>query len=72
MPCKNRKLKIPTVFGTRPEAIKLAPVVRELAAHADRFESRVGLTGQHDNLYITDNPIHKGRVLAVGMVIEKK
>ena len=39
--------KILTVFGTRPEAIKLAPVVQALAARPDRFESKVVVTAQH-------------------------
>ncbi|MDF1683487.1 MAG: UDP-N-acetylglucosamine 2-epimerase (non-hydrolyzing) [Legionellaceae bacterium] len=34
------------VFGTRPEAIKMAPVVKHLAEHA-AFESNVCVTGQH-------------------------
>lgn len=40
-------MKILSVFGTRPEAIKMAPVVRELAKHANRFENRVCVTAQH-------------------------
>lgn len=39
-------MKILTVFGTRPEAIKMAPVVRALSRH-DGFESRVCVTAQH-------------------------
>jgi UDP-N-acetylglucosamine 2-epimerase (non-hydrolysing) len=39
-------MRILTVFGTRPEAIKMAPVVRRLCAD-QRFESRVCVTGQH-------------------------
>lgn len=35
-----------TVFGTRPEAIKMAPVVKRLADDA-RFTARVAVTGQH-------------------------
>ena len=31
------KLKIMTVFGTRPEAIKMAPVVMEMAKHPDEI-----------------------------------
>ena len=42
-----RKLKVLTVFGTRPEAIKMAPVVNALAAHPDEFDSRVCVTAQH-------------------------
>nr|WP_184664632.1 UDP-N-acetylglucosamine 2-epimerase (non-hydrolyzing) [Texcoconibacillus texcoconensis] len=36
-----------TVFGTRPEAIKMCPLVLELQKHSDRFESIVTVTGQH-------------------------
>lgn len=43
----QRKIKILTVFGTRPEAIKMAPVVRELERHADLIESCVVVTAQH-------------------------
>lgn len=38
--------KILIVFGTRPEAIKMAPVVRALKSHPD-FETRVCVTAQH-------------------------
>jgi UDP-N-acetylglucosamine 2-epimerase (non-hydrolysing) len=44
---KSSKLKVLTVFGTRPEAIKMAPVVNALAACPDEFESRVCVTAQH-------------------------
>jgi UDP-N-acetylglucosamine 2-epimerase (non-hydrolysing) len=40
-------LKVLTVFGTRPEAVKLGPVIRELARHPDRISSRVCVTAQH-------------------------
>lgn len=39
-------MKVLTVFGTRPEAIKLAPVLKALEA-APEVESRVCVTGQH-------------------------
>jgi UDP-N-acetylglucosamine 2-epimerase (non-hydrolysing) len=42
----SSRLKILFVFGTRPEAIKLAPVVRELAGRSD-FDCRICVTGQH-------------------------
>lgn len=42
----NSPRKILTVFGTRPEAIKLFPLVHALAADA-RFDGRVLVTGQH-------------------------
>lgn len=40
------KLKVMSIFGTRPEAIKMAPLVKELARH-DGIESICCLTGQH-------------------------
>ena len=41
-----KKIKIMSVFGTRPEAIKMAPLVKELAKYPD-LESICCLTGQH-------------------------
>jgi UDP-N-acetylglucosamine 2-epimerase (non-hydrolysing) len=41
------KKKILSVFGTRPEAIKMAPLVKELARKGDIFDSRVCVTAQH-------------------------
>ncbi len=35
------------VFGTRPEAIKMAPLVKEFQKHPDQFETIVCVTGQH-------------------------
>lgn len=35
------------VFGTRPEAIKVAPLVKAFQKHTDRFETIVCVTGQH-------------------------
>jgi UDP-N-acetylglucosamine 2-epimerase (non-hydrolysing) len=39
--------KIMIIFGTRPEAIKLCPLVRELKEHADIFKLAVCVTAQH-------------------------
>lgn len=39
--------KVMLVFGTRPEAIKMAPLVKEFQKHTDRFECSVCVTGQH-------------------------
>ncbi len=39
--------KIMLVFGTRPEAIKMAPVIKELQKHPDKFETIVTVTAQH-------------------------
>lgn len=41
------RIKVMTVFGTRPEAIKMAPVVLELAKYPDRIASVVTVTAQH-------------------------
>lgn len=35
------------VFGTRPEAIKMAPIVNELKKHPEKFDTRVCVTAQH-------------------------
>ena len=40
-------IKVLSIFGTRPEAIKMAPVVRELAKYPDRITSKVCVTAQH-------------------------
>lgn len=45
-PKTHKKIKIFTVFGTRPEAIKMAPLVLELKKH-NNLETVVCLTGQH-------------------------
>lgn len=39
--------KIILVFGTRPEAIKMAPLVKELEKYPDEFRTLVCVTGQH-------------------------
>lgn len=39
--------KILLVFGTRPEAIKMSPLVKEFQKYPDRFETLVCVTGQH-------------------------
>lgn len=39
--------KIMLVFGTRPEAIKMAPLVKEFQKHNKKFETIVCVTGQH-------------------------
>ncbi|MBB6447174.1 non-hydrolyzing UDP-N-acetylglucosamine 2-epimerase [Bacillus benzoevorans] len=43
----NRRIKVMTIFGTRPEAIKMAPLVLELKKHPERFEAVVTVTAQH-------------------------
>ncbi len=41
------KLRVLVVFGTRPEAVKLAPVIKQLEKHSEQIESRVCVTAQH-------------------------
>jgi UDP-N-acetylglucosamine 2-epimerase (non-hydrolysing) len=40
------KIKVMTVFGTRPDAVKMAPLVKELKKH-NKIESKVCVTAQH-------------------------
>ena len=42
-----KKLKLMTVFGTRPEAIKMCPLVLEMGKYPDYIESIVAVTAQH-------------------------
>lgn len=43
----TKKWKVMTIFGTRPEAIKMAPLVLELEKHSEEIESVVTVTAQH-------------------------
>lgn len=45
----TKKIKVLSVFGTRPEAIKMAPLVRALAKEQE-IESTVCVTGQHRHM----------------------
>ena len=48
MVLENREMKkIMLVFGTRPEAIKMAPLVKEFQKFPNQFETTVCVTGQH-------------------------
>ncbi len=40
-------IKVLSVFGTRPEAIKMAPLIKELEKYPELFENRVCVTAQH-------------------------
>lgn len=42
-----KRLKVITIFGTRPEAIKMAPLIKELEKHPELIESLVCVTAQH-------------------------
>ncbi|RST59517.1 UDP-N-acetylglucosamine 2-epimerase (non-hydrolyzing) [Siminovitchia terrae] len=43
----NNKIKVMAIFGTRPEAIKMAPLILELERRPDDFETTVTVTAQH-------------------------
>ena len=43
----KEKKSVLIVFGTRPEAIKMAPLVKEFEKNQDSFETRVCITAQH-------------------------
>src|SRR5690625_4100507 len=43
----NRRIKVMAIFGTRPEAIKMAPLVLELKKRTEVFEPIVTVTAQH-------------------------
>lgn len=49
--CENvkRQLKVVSVFGTRPETIKLAPVIHAME-QSPLFDSKIVLTGQHKDM----------------------
>ncbi|NPV52339.1 MAG: UDP-N-acetylglucosamine 2-epimerase (non-hydrolyzing) [Firmicutes bacterium] len=42
-----QRIKIVAIFGTRPEAIKMAPLIKELERHDDVLETIVAVTAQH-------------------------
>lgn len=46
----SNKIKVMTIFGTRPEAVKMAPLVLELRKHPEQIESVVCVTAQHRQL----------------------
>jgi UDP-N-acetylglucosamine 2-epimerase (non-hydrolysing) len=43
-------MRVLCVFGTRPEAIKMAPVVQELRKHPDHFQTCTCATAQHRDM----------------------
>ncbi len=47
---KGERKKILTIFGTRPEVIKMAPVIRQMEARSDLFQTVNVATGQHTDL----------------------
>lgn len=43
----NKPIKVMTIFGTRPEAVKMAPLVLEFQKHPENFKPIVAVTAQH-------------------------
>lgn len=43
----KERIKNLIVFGTRPEAIKMAPLIKEFEKHSEFFDTKVCVTGQH-------------------------
>ncbi|WHY97512.1 non-hydrolyzing UDP-N-acetylglucosamine 2-epimerase [Peribacillus simplex] len=43
----NEPIKVMTIFGTRPEAVKMAPLVLEFQKHPEYFKPIVAVTAQH-------------------------
>ena len=58
-------IKVMSIFGTRPEAIKMAPIVLEMAKHRGEIESLVCVTAQHREM------LDKGSVMML-TVTEKQ
>jgi UDP-N-acetylglucosamine 2-epimerase (non-hydrolysing) len=50
-PETNEKRRILVLLGTRPEVIKLAPVIMALRRHDDKFDTVVCSTGQHREMF---------------------
>lgn len=44
------KIKVLVVFGTRPEAVKMAPIVKALKAKEEIFDSKICVTAQHRDM----------------------
>ena len=72
---EQKKIKVMTVFGTRPEAIKMAPIVLELQKHPDTIVPVVSVTAQHRemldqvlNLFHI-KPDHDLNIMAAGQTL---
>ncbi|GAT90943.1 UDP-N-acetylglucosamine 2-epimerase [Apilactobacillus kunkeei] len=46
----KKPIKVMTIFGTRPEAIKMAPIILEMKINLDEFQPITVLTGQHKEM----------------------
>lgn len=45
-----KKIKVLVIFGTRPEAVKMAPIVKALKSDKQNFESKICVTAQHRDM----------------------
>lgn len=45
-----KRKKILFIFGTRPEAIKMAPIIKECQKQEDQIETKICITGQHKEM----------------------
>src|SRR5699024_1496831 len=43
----TKQIKVLSVFGTRPEAIKMAPLIHEFESREEQFKSIIAVTAQH-------------------------
>jgi len=55
------QIRVLSIFGTRPEAIKMAPVVLELQKHPDKIRSIVAVTAQHREML--DQVLHLFKIV---------
>ncbi|MCE5329243.1 UDP-N-acetylglucosamine 2-epimerase (non-hydrolyzing), partial [bacterium] len=46
----DKRIKVLISFGTRPEGIKLAPVIKEIQKNPDKFDLTICSTGQHKEM----------------------
>lgn len=46
----GNRIKVLSIFGTRPEVIKMAPVIKELERRQESFVSKIVVTGQHKEM----------------------
>ena len=72
---EKKKIKVMTVFGTRPEAIKMAPIVLELQKHPDTILPVVAVTAQHREMLdqvlnlFQIKPDHDLNIMAAGQTL---
>ncbi len=72
---EKKKIKVMTVFGTRPEAIKMAPIVLALQKHPETIEPVVAVTAQHREMLdqvlslFHIKPDHDLNIMAAGQTL---